>query len=180
MPPPRCFFTAPYARSLRIAATVCSPWLLVGLLVSSAQANAQDPEWSDGSTLDAATPLFLLGGLAALLGLGGLAVMWAGKKKQGLGLCANCGRYRPLHPVVFRYNIGMLIARRYAEKGGPFCKGCIHRTFWGYTALLVFVGWWGMISALITPFLFLANVYHYLESLLLPSQPMSGPPGNHP
>jgi len=32
----------------------------------------------------------------------------------------------------------------------------------------------GTISAVVTPFLFLANAYHYLESLLMPSQIADG------
>jgi hypothetical protein len=113
--------------------------------------------------------IFLLGFLTVVGGLG-FVIAISGKSGYARGNCVSCGKYSALNDVTFRRNIGMLVMRQYAEKGGPMCKSCIHATFWGYSAINLTVGWWGLISALLTPFLQLGNMFHYTRSLLLPSK----------
>ena len=45
---------------------------------------------------------------------------------------------------------------------GQLCKACIDRQFWQKTMMTALLGWWGLISFLITPFVLLHNVIRYL------------------
>jgi hypothetical protein len=80
------------------------------------------------------------------------------------GACGLCRRPAQLNPVTFRYNIGMLVARRHATLKGAICKSCIHKTFWKYAAINVSVGWLGYVSLFVAPSFLLINGYHYLRS----------------
>lgn len=87
------------------------------------------------------------------------------------GACQVCRREAQLNEVTFRYNVGMLVARRYATLAGKLCKSCIHRTYWKYAAINLTVGWLGYISAIVAPAFLAMNTYFYLRSALL------APPG---
>lgn len=78
--------------------------------------------------------------------------------------CEICGRYAPTKHVVFYQNIGMLIMRQTQTIGGHMCKSCIKKYFRQCTLTTFFLGWWGTISFVITPFLILNNVIRYLSS----------------
>jgi hypothetical protein len=113
--------------------------------------------------------LVLFGMLAAMGGIG-FVIAWSGKSGFAQGHCAACGKYSALNDVMFRYNIGMLVMRQTAKKGGPFCKGCIHGAFWSYSAINLTVGWFGYISFFVTPIYQIGNAWNYTRSLLLPSR----------
>lgn len=83
------------------------------------------------------------------------------------GACQVCRREAQLNPVAFRYNVGMLVARRYATLEGRLCKSCIHRTYWKYAAINLTVGWLGYISLIVAPAFLAMNTYSYLRSALL-------------
>ncbi|HLL55964.1 MAG TPA: hypothetical protein VK447_20550 [Myxococcaceae bacterium] len=119
---------------------------------------------------DRRAPVILPLGFLAVVGGLGVVIALTGESGYARGNRVSCGKYSALNDVTFRRNIGMLIMRQYAEKGGPMCKSCIHATFWGYSAINLTVGWWGFISAILTPFLQLGNMFHYTRSLLLPSK----------
>ena len=89
---------------------------------------------------------------------------------NGRTLCHICGVEAPTKYVEFHQNIGMFIARKSKSIKGNMCKSCIHRYFWEYTLITLFVGWWGMISAITTPFILLNNIVRYL--LCLQMQPV--------
>jgi hypothetical protein len=94
------------------------------------------------------------------------------------GACQVCRREAQLNPVTFRYNIGMLVARRYATLQGRLCKTCIHRTYWKYAAINLTVGWLGYISLIVAPSFLAMNTYFYLRSALLaPAAAVAGQNG---
>jgi len=54
---------------------------------------------------------------------------------------------------------------------GRLCRSCINEHFTKMTAMTTFLGWWGMISFILTPFLLLNNVIRYLFCLGLKPAP---------
>ncbi len=57
------------------------------------------------------------------------------------------------------------------EVEGHLCKSCIHKHFWEMTTTTLFLGWWGIISFIVTPFFLLSNIGQYLLCLGMPSVP---------
>ena len=88
-------------------------------------------------------------------------------------ICQACGVEAPTKHVAFYRNIGLLVMRFTNSAEGHLCKSCIHKYFWQYTLTDLLLGWWGVISFIITPFLILNNIVRYL--LCLGMDPV--PPG---
>lgn len=82
-------------------------------------------------------------------------------------VCQLCGSYAKTKYVEFYQNIGALLLRFHKSIKGRLCKKCITKTFWNYTLTNLFLGWWGVISFLITPFYIVNNIFRYLTSLRL-------------
>lgn len=80
-------------------------------------------------------------------------------------ICMSCGLPAPTREVCFYQNIGMLVARRSAKASGKMCRRCIRAHFQSFTLTTFFLGWWGVISFIVTPFFLLNNVWYYLTSL---------------
>lgn len=80
-------------------------------------------------------------------------------------MCQCCGVEAETKYVAFYQNIGMLIMRQSRSIEGELCKSCINEHFWRFTAINVTLGWWGMISMIVTPFFILNNVGRYLFCL---------------
>jgi hypothetical protein len=91
-------------------------------------------------------------------------------------ICQTCGVEAPTKYVSFHQNIGMLVMRQSRSISGNLCKSCIHSNFWQLTGITFFLGWWGVHSMIITPFLLLNNIGRYL--FCLPMEPV--PPGAAP
>ena len=51
------------------------------------------------------------------------------------------------------------------------CKRCIRKYFWEFTLINFTLGWWGMISIIVTPFFILNNVIRFLCCLGLAPVP---------
>lgn len=83
--------------------------------------------------------------------------------------CEMCGVGGPTKYVEFHQNIGMLFLRNSSSVKGRFCKRCINKYFWKFTFTTLFLGWWGVISAIITPIYILNNIFRYLFTLRLKS-----------
>ena len=79
--------------------------------------------------------------------------------------CQLCGVEAPTKHVTFHQNIGALVMRFYKGVDGNLCKPCIHKTFWTYQAFNLFLGPWGVISLIITPFFLIWNLIQYLMCL---------------
>jgi len=87
-------------------------------------------------------------------------------------ICQNCGVEAPTKYVVFYENKGALIMRFTREIEGYLCKSCIHKYFWEFTLITLVLGWWGVISFLVTLFYYIPNnVIRYLFSLSLKPVP---------
>lgn len=84
------------------------------------------------------------------------------------GVCGACSLAAPTIDATLRYNVGLLIMRREGKIAGHLCKSCLTAHFWRYSAMLVFVGWWGLISAIVTPFYLLANLWNFARAWYLP------------
>jgi hypothetical protein len=87
-------------------------------------------------------------------------------------ICQNCGVEAPTKYVEFYHNIGALVMRFWGCIKGNLCKSCIHRHFWKFTAINLFLGWWGVISFIVTPFFILNNTFRYLTCLFMPGVPL--------
>ena len=82
--------------------------------------------------------------------------------------CKGCGLHVPTKLVTIYQNVGMLVARQTTQNTGNFCRRCIRKYVASYSLTTFVLGWWGMISAIITPFLLIANLVVYLKSLSMP------------
>lgn len=91
--------------------------------------------------------------------------------------CENCGCEAPTRYVAFHQNIGLLVLRFYSGTTGNLCKRCIHSTFWRYTAINLTLGWWGIISLILTPIFVIINLFYYIPCLTMePPGPGAAPP----
>lgn len=86
-------------------------------------------------------------------------------------LCQCCGIEAPTKQTAFYQNIGALVMRFSRSVNGNLCKNCIHKNFWKMTLTTLFLGWWGMISFIVTPFFLLNNIVRYLVALPMPPVP---------
>ncbi len=86
-------------------------------------------------------------------------------------ICQSCGIEAPTRKVAFYQNIGALIMRFSQSVDGLLCKNCIHRNFWKMTLTTLVLGWWGIISLIVTPIFLLNNIFRYLFSLTMPPVP---------
>jgi hypothetical protein len=83
--------------------------------------------------------------------------------------CQACGARAATKYVALYQNIGALILRFSKSMQGNLCKSCISRYFWEFTTINLLLGWWGIISFIINPFLIINNVIYYLSSLSMAS-----------
>jgi hypothetical protein len=91
--------------------------------------------------------------------------------------CQSCGAHAPVKRVEFYQNIGAVILRFHKSVKGFLCKSCIHKKFWEFTLMSLFLGWWGVISCIVNPFFILNNVIRYIGCLSMPSAPAENPFG---
>ena len=85
-----------------------------------------------------------------------------------LTACELCGLQSPTKRVDFYQNIGMVVSRSHSEITGNLCRRCTRKYFKSYTLTTLFLGWWGVISFIVTPFMLLFNIVSYLRTLSLP------------
>lgn len=83
------------------------------------------------------------------------------KKPERLNYCQSCKRLTETKKVTFNQNIGMLIRRYHRTVEGYLCGECIEKYFWEFTGKTLILGWWGMISSIVTPFYLLGNLGQY-------------------
>jgi hypothetical protein len=96
---------------------------------------------------------------------------------QGTNCCQGCGTFAPTKYITFRQNIGALFMRFRRTIQAHLCRNCINRHFASTTLITSLVGWFGMISFILTPFILISNVVSYLTSLSLkpnPGTPQTG------
>ena len=91
-------------------------------------------------------------------------------------LCQNCGREAPTKYVEFYQNIGALVMRFHKSVKGNLCKNCINEHFWPFTGITLLLGWWGVISFIVTPFMLLNNIGRYVAALGLEAPDLGARP----
>ena len=77
-------------------------------------------------------------------------------------VCQGCGVEAETKYVSFHQNIGALIARFSKSAQGRLCKSCIHKHFWGMTGTTLILGWWGLVSCIVTPYFLINNIARYV------------------
>jgi hypothetical protein len=85
--------------------------------------------------------------------------------KNILTRCQSCGLPAETKYVEIYENIGLLIIRFHKSIKGELCKSCINKFFWAYTGKTMLLGWWGIISVIVTPFILLNNVFRYITTI---------------
>ena len=90
--------------------------------------------------------------------------------------CEHCGRRAPTAPVSFHQHIGLLILGDHRLAAGHFCRICVDRTFRRTTLVTALLGWWGVLSALVTLVVLPLNVARYLRARSLPPPDPSAQP----
>ncbi|WP_330458486.1 hypothetical protein OIB37_17215 [Streptomyces sp. NBC_00820] len=73
------------------------------------------------------------------------------------GACEACGA-GPAAPVKLRGHQGFLVIMRFLRRQGVFCRTCALSLFRKMQADTMLQGWWGPMSALITPITLLINL----------------------
>ncbi|WP_455355658.1 LppU/SCO3897 family protein [Streptomyces sp. SYSU K217416] len=73
-------------------------------------------------------------------------------------VCRICGAL-PVSAASVRGHQGFLVIMRFLKAEGPFCRTCGIATYRRMTADTLIQGWWGALSAVITPFTLLANLF---------------------
>jgi hypothetical protein len=86
-------------------------------------------------------------------------------------LCQGCGVEAPTKYAEFHQNIGALVVRFGKSYKGQLCKQCMHKYFWQASMTTLFLGPWGMISLVVSPFFLINNVARYLAALPMPAVP---------
>ncbi len=83
--------------------------------------------------------------------------------------CQSCGREAQTKYGEYYQNIGILIMRFSKNVKGHLCKDCSSKYFWSFTGTTLFLGWWGVISFIVTLFIIPNNIIYYLGTLGLES-----------
>ena len=76
-------------------------------------------------------------------------------------VCEICLQNKPTRYVDLYENAGALIVRYHKQIKGELCFECQKFVFVRFTLKTLFLGWWGVISFWITPFILLNNVIRY-------------------
>ncbi len=80
--------------------------------------------------------------------------------------CAICGAAHPSVHAKLSHNIGMVVMRRVEWTEGQMCQGCLVRTYLKHTGLNLVLGWWGMISFIMTIVFLVGNTVHLVTGLI--------------
>ncbi|MFT3838136.1 MAG: hypothetical protein QM723_14210 [Myxococcaceae bacterium] len=86
-----------------------------------------------------------------------------------VGRCEVCRDRRPVLRVAYSQNTGLLVMRRTEAVKGQVCRSCSLRTFVRFELHTLFLGWWGLISALVTPIDLVTHFACLLGTLGFPS-----------
>ena len=84
-----------------------------------------------------------------------------------MNTCQNCAQTAPLMQINMYKNIGMIFSREQQQMSGLFCKKCIKNIFIEYFFTTLFLGWWGLISFIVTPFFLIIDLFYFVKSLFL-------------
>ncbi|HNB53758.1 MAG TPA: DnaJ domain-containing protein [Anaerolineales bacterium] len=79
-------------------------------------------------------------------------------------VCESCGLSCDTKYVEFYENVGLVYIRYHRSAKGNFCQPCIDYYFWNFTGKTMLLGWWGVISFILTPFILLNNFGRFISS----------------
>ncbi len=82
--------------------------------------------------------------------------------------CKSCGIEGPTLHVKLWQNIGMVVFRQWKTIDAELCRTCFQKHFRSYTLTTLFLGWWGVISFIVTPFILINNLYQYSRASRIP------------
>src|SRR5258708_1544024 len=82
--------------------------------------------------------------------------------------CEVCGADVQTKHVTLLQNVGLLVIRMHKTMKGNLCKACIRETFWRYTTITFFFGWWGIISFFFSFVIIPANIITMIGARNLP------------
>jgi len=77
--------------------------------------------------------------------------------------CDECGSENNVRDVHYRQNIGAVYLRFSKERAGEMCESCATKYFWEMTLTTFFLGSFGIISAILSPFFILSNIVSYVK-----------------
>ncbi len=77
--------------------------------------------------------------------------------------CALCGREAKTAPIRQRRQIGLILLRLYRDETWNACAPCARGFFLSNTGTTLVLGWWGIISLFVTPYVLIANIMGYLQ-----------------
>jgi hypothetical protein len=83
-------------------------------------------------------------------------------KNVNQALCEVCRRPAEVKYIELYENKGALVMRYHREIKGKLCKDCINEYFWKFTLTTLFIGWFGIISFIVTPFYLINNISRYV------------------
>ena len=87
---------------------------------------------------------------------------YARTSAAGVGsVCEICLQNKPTCYIDLYENIGALVVRYHKQIQGELCFECQKFIFWRFTLKTLLLGWWGVISFIITPFILLNNIIRY-------------------
>jgi hypothetical protein len=89
--------------------------------------------------------------------------------------CQTCGCEAQTKYVEFYQNIGALVMRFTSSVKGNLCKRCINKHFMNTTLITAAVGWFGMISFCVTPFIILNNIVRFCGTIGMELGPVAPP-----
>jgi hypothetical protein len=94
--------------------------------------------------------------------------------------CESCGLPAETKYVEFYENVGLVFIRQHRSVKANLCKACIDFYFWNLTGKTMLLGWWGVISFIITPFILLNNILRFIFTLGMRRPPLQIAPNASP
>lgn len=91
-------------------------------------------------------------------------------------VCARCQHEAPVKELSFDKHIASSTGKNHTTFKGSFCKPCAASVFWEFTSTTFFLGWWSMVSCIVTPVTLSVNIVSYLRSLCMNITPRLSPP----
>ncbi|HVY25936.1 MAG TPA: hypothetical protein VHB79_05265 [Polyangiaceae bacterium] len=76
-------------------------------------------------------------------------------------MCDLCQSGNPSTYVILRHNVGLLIMRQVYQTEGRLCQDCLGRAYRKHQLSNLFLGWWGMISFVLTFVFLIENTRQY-------------------
>jgi len=87
-------------------------------------------------------------------------------------ICGECGALGPTKRFLFYESVGALVMRFHRSMNADLCKPCGHRFFWNFTGKTMLLGWWGVISFILSPLILINNTIQFARTLSMDAPPV--------